>query len=337
MNKKEILRLFAYGGSLRKAIEKITNSGRGTLIAFRNTKKLDNACKGGFKLNTDFSYEKLAELAKLDGAIVIDDKLEKILSANVLLDPNTKITSTETGTRHQASERTAKQFGVLVLAVSEKAKIATVYYGNEKFRLSSIQELFSKCGEGLKVLEKNRELFKSLIKKLDTFELLELITLEDLIYIFQRKKIMDSVVNILSIYTTELGEESDLIDLQLREIINYMSREIEYITNDYKNYFNFDKIENDLNLLKYDELLKEDNLFKIFLANKKSDHPLIPKGYRILRNIPILTEDNINALVSGFSDLKDLIAAKEEDLTKIKGINERKAKAIKEYLFKVQV
>jgi len=337
IGKEQILKIFSYGNDLRNAIEKMTKSGRGALIVFFNNKKMSRILKGGFKINEEFSSERLAELVKLDGAIIVDEKLKKILYANVLLHPDIKIQSSETGTRHQAAERTAKQFNTLVVAVSEKAKTATIYYGNEKIKLNSLNELFTKTGEALKALEKNKDMFEVLVRRLNASETLELVTLEDVSLIFQRKNIINSIAKMLSLYLSELGKEGELIDLQLKEIIHSINREIDLIIKDYEQYFNFDLILKEIENLDYEAVLNKENLFKIFLSHRKKEDALVPKGYRILRNIPILNEENINALIENFPTLRDLILANIEDFTKIKGINEKKARAIKEYLLKAQV
>ncbi|MDD5133359.1 MAG: DNA integrity scanning diadenylate cyclase DisA [Candidatus Nanoarchaeia archaeon] len=337
MEKKEILAHFSYGSAIRNAIEKITNANRGVLVVFVKDKGIKKISVGGFKINEEFSEERLAELAKLDGAILVDNKLQKIISANVLLNPSIKIPSTETGTRHQAAERTARQLDTMVLAISAKTGTAMVYHGNGKLKLNNLGKIFTKTGEALRIIEKHRELFKVLIKKFDTFELLEMVTLEDLASIFQREKIMDSVADIISVYLSELGDEGELTELQLKEIITYVHAELAAIMADYHDYFNFDKIIEELKDLKRDEIVVKENIFKIFLDNRKKEDTLIPKGYRILKNIPILTEENIKLLMETFPSLKELISAQEEELAAIKSIGNKKAKAIREYLLKAQI
>lgn len=298
-----------------------------------NSQKLKNACSGGFRIDHVLTEEKLAELAKLDGAILVDDNFKKILYANVLVAPDTnKISSDETGTRHQTAERTAKQFETLTLAVSEKTKIATIYYKNKKLKLSTLNELFTKTGDALKILEKHEEIFQELIKKFDVSEILELVTMDDIVLIFQRKKIIDFVSDIVSMYLAELGKEGKLIDLQLKEGMNFINREINLMVKDYGEYLDFDVILEDLEKLQYDDVLDKEILFKIFLNRKKNDEQLVPKGYRTLRNIPILSEENISQIVAEFNSLKKLMLVDSEELKKILG--ERKAKSVKEYLLK---
>ena len=335
MDKKEILRIFSYGSNLRDAIEKIVKA-RGALVVFVKTKGILNACVGGFKLDEAFSGEKLAELAKLDGAILVDSALEKILYSNVLLNPNTKIQSNETGTRHQAAERTAKQFNTLVLAISEKSKAATIYYGESKMKLNSLNELFTKTGETLKSLEKNERSFEKLIKKLDISEALDLVRLEDIMLLFQRKKIIDLIAETLSVYLAELGKEGEIVGLQFAEIINFVSTEIELVKKDYAEHFDFEAIEMELLMMRYDEILNKKNVLRVFTKKMKNESMLVPKGHRILRNIPILSDEDIAQLTSNFSNLRETMSASEQDFAS-RGISERKSRAVKEYLLRVQV
>lgn len=335
MDKKEILRMFAYGGELREAIEKIVKA-RGALVVFVKTKAVFHACVGGFKLDETFTGEKLAELAKLDGAILVDASLKKILYANVLLNPNPKIPSSETGTRHQAAERIAKQFNTLVLAISERTKIATIYYGASKIKLSNLGELFTKAGETLKSLEKNERTFEKLIKKLDVAELLELVRIDDLILIFQRKKIIDLISDRSLVYLAELGQEGEIVEVQFAEITNFVNEEISLIKKDYEDYFDFGSIEESLSKMRYDEILNKKNILNVFSKKMKKRGEIIPKGYRILRNVTILSDEDINLIISNFQNLRALINASEEDFVS-KGIEKKKAKAIKEYLLRAQL
>ncbi len=329
---KEIYNLFSYGSLLRNAVEKITRSGRGALIVFcnkENYKKILKICKGGFKINKELSEELLAELAKMDGAIIVNDN--KIVYANVFLAPNPKISSTETGIRHQTAERVAKQFNAIVLAVSEKTKMATVYYKDKKIRLSYISDLLIKAREIFAVLDRQRIIFERLIKNLNTAEILEMVNIKDIAEIFQRKKIIDYIASTLKIYLAELGSEGRVIDFQFKEIETFVEKEIEYIKMDYKDEINFEKIEGELEKIEYDRLLDKEEVYKIFENYKKTDI-LTPLGYRILSSIPVLEEEDVRNLINHFKNLKNILLASEKDLTEVKGIGEKKSRKIKEYL-----
>jgi diadenylate cyclase len=332
---REIYRMFCYGSIIRNAVERITKAGRGALMVFCNKdnyKKVLKVCKGGFKVNKEATEELLAELAKLDGAIIINDN--KIMYANVFLAPNPKIASSETGIRHQTAERMAKQFNTIVLAVSERTKIATVYYKDKKIKLNYISELLIKARETFTVLDRHRLIFERLIKNLNTMEILEMVSIKDIADIFQRKKIIDYIASALQFYLAELGNEGRVIEFQFKEIKNFVDREIEYIKMDYENQIDFEKVEKELEELEYLQLINREEIYKIFESNKKVD-VLMPYGYRILFSIPILNEEDVQHLVSHFKNLRNILLASEKDLTEVKGIGEKKSKKIKEYLQKI--
>jgi diadenylate cyclase len=330
----EILKKFSHGSVLRNAIEKISKSGRGALIVFFNDKRITKAFKGGFKINSELTAEKLAELAKLDGAIVIDYNKKKILFANVLLHPSIKYSSNETGTRHQTAERMAKQFNTIVLAVSEKTRVASVYAGDKKIILNSLNDLYLKLGESLKMLEKHKENFFQLVEKLNVLESLELVSIENLAAIFQKKRIIDDIINNLYVYLTELGTEGEIFGMQVKEVVNAINREMELIIQDYSEFFNFDKIVANLQQMSKEEIIAIQNVIKVFETNKKKEE-IVARGYRLLCNIHQLTEDNVRALIENFSNLKNIMNASNEELLKVKGMNERKIKAIRDYLIKL--
>ncbi|MEM1577584.1 MAG: DNA integrity scanning diadenylate cyclase DisA [Candidatus Pacearchaeota archaeon] len=328
--KLKILEMFSYGSILRNAIEKITRAYRGALIVFadnNNFKKITKICKGGFKVNKKLTEELLVELAKLDGAIIVKD--DKIVYANVLLTPNSRIVSEETGTRHQAAERTAKQFNAIVLAISEKTKIATVYYGNKKLRLNYISDLLIKARETFSVLDRHRENFEKLVKHLNTAEILDIVNIEDIANIFQRKKIFDYISDILLLYLAELGVEGRTIKFQFEEIKNFINEEIESIKRDYHNQINFDNIEEALNKADYHEIISPKFIIKLFESNKLVDH-LTPLGYRLLKKIYIINENERELIIKNFGNLKNIIEADINDFIE-KGIKEKKAKKIKEF------
>ena len=70
----ELLRRFAPGTALRTAAELIMAQGTGALILIGSGAKIDRVMSGGFLLdNANFTAQRLAELAKMDGGIVVDE------------------------------------------------------------------------------------------------------------------------------------------------------------------------------------------------------------------------------------------------------------------------
>src|SRR5207302_3913504 len=107
----------APGTGLRESVDDVIRSREGALIVFGDPNELSFLYSGGIRLVAPFRPQMLYELAKMDGAIIVDAGLKLLAWANVQLMPDPTIPSDETGTRHRTAERVAKQTGALVISV----------------------------------------------------------------------------------------------------------------------------------------------------------------------------------------------------------------------------
>ena len=145
-NITEILKLIAPGTPIRDGLENILRARTGALLLITdNNEVLKEVVDGGFTINEEYTSSKLYELAKMDGAIVLSGDLKKILYANAQLIPSRNIETMETGTRHRTAERTAKQTGELVISISQRRNIITVFKGNDRYVLEDTSKVISKC------------------------------------------------------------------------------------------------------------------------------------------------------------------------------------------------
>ena len=124
----EILKKISPGTPIRNGLENILRARTGALLYFTNNEEnINNLVDGGFNINEDYTPAKLYELAKMDGAIVLSEDMKRILRANAELIPDSSILTVETGTRHRTAERTAKQTGELVISISQRRNIITIF------------------------------------------------------------------------------------------------------------------------------------------------------------------------------------------------------------------
>ena len=114
------LKLLSPGTSLREGIDHIIQAQTGGLIIIGDTPEILNLTEGGFRINCPYTPMRLAELAKMDGAIILSSDMKRIVRANVTLQVNPSISSNETGLRHRAAEKFAKETNHIVLAVSRR-------------------------------------------------------------------------------------------------------------------------------------------------------------------------------------------------------------------------
>ena len=308
----EILKLVSPGTVLRTAIDDISRAGMGALIVV-DSEKLKEISEGGFRVNSKLTAQRIVELAKMDAAIILSSDLTKILYANVLLVPGINISTSETGTRHKAAERTAKQAKTLVIAISERKKKITLYHGNLKYILKNPEELLSRATETLQILEKQKEIFNELISNLNVLEISGLVMVSDVCNVLQRAEMVTRTAKMIERYLIELGKEGAIIKMRLRELLKNVDREKNLILKDYS------ARENMLGELNFDELLESEDMARL-LFSLASEEKVQSRGYRILSKTKL---DNkiIKKLFGSFTDLENILSVDEERLNRVLGVD----------------
>ncbi|MFA5174065.1 MAG: DNA integrity scanning diadenylate cyclase DisA [Candidatus Pacearchaeota archaeon] len=313
LTRLEILKRLSPGTALREGLDDILRGNHGALVVVSNSRS-GNIFEGGFEVNCDFTSKRLAELAKMDGAIILSEDFKKILCANTLLVPDRSFTTIETGTRHQAAERTAKQIDGLVIAVSERRGKITIYYKNSKFVLRGTGELLRRATETLQILEKQREVYNELINNLNILEITGLVSYTDICSVLQRMEIINKMADIINEYIVALGKEGIIVRMRMKEITKGIEKEQQLIIRDY---LLTEESVNKFLELSFESVLDSENVIKIFFPETQ-DSVIYPKGIRILDKTS-LTDDNINTLVQIFKNFNNLLDADEEKLREILG------------------
>jgi len=304
-----ILRLVSPGTPLRTAIEDVAKAKIGAIIVIGDTPDVMKLTNGGFEVNCKFNPQKLVELCKMDGAIILDSEIKKILFSNTMLVPDYTIPTNETGTRHKAAERTAKQTGQLVVTVSERKNIITVYKGSIKYVLKSSEDILHRADATLRMLEKEKERFSELSLNLNILEFTNFTSINDIILTIQRAEISARIEDIIRRYILELGVEGSLVKIQLKEMRKGIDNEEILILKDYSRNDSFaTKVA--LAELTLEQLIEPANIM-ILLGYPKQDEAVIPKGYRIL-NKTSLAKNDIELLIGKIFNLNEAINNSEK-------------------------
>jgi len=309
----ELLKKFAPGTSLRNALDDIVSAGMGALIVL-DKDGLTKVMEGGFKINCKFTSQKLVELAKMDGAIILSDDFKKILFANVLLVPSIEMISKETGTRHKAAERTSKQIGNIVVAASERKKKITIYYKDFRYELEPSSEILSRAVENLQMLEKQKEIFDDLLAKLNLLEIQDLVTTTDVCNVLQRIEIIQRISDIVKGYLVELGKEGMIVSMRLKELTKHLSYEKEEILKDYFK-LKSSKVDSTLKEMNFDFLIETPNLVRI-LFEQLNDKHVYPIGFRIINKLNLLEKDKL-ILMNSFTTLRKIFYSSKDELSSI--------------------
>ena len=189
----EILKLIAPGTQLRLGLDNILKAKTGALIVVGDSKDILDLVDGGFEINQEFTAARLYELAKMDGAIVLSEDLRKILYANAQIIPESTIITNETGTRHRTAERTAKQTGKLVISISQRRNIITVFKGNFRYVIEDTTTVLSKANQALQTLEKYKKVFDTKLGTLNEYEFNDIVTLDNVITCIQRAEMVQKI------------------------------------------------------------------------------------------------------------------------------------------------
>jgi diadenylate cyclase len=228
------IKLLAPGTKLRKALDDIVMAKLGTIVVFVDSfTKSKDIIQGGFQVDTPFTPERLYELSKMDGAIIIDQEISRFYFANVHLIPDSSIASSETGIRHRTAERVARQTGDLVVAVSARRNVITAYYKTHKHIINTIGYLVTKIGRALSVLEKHRENLDKVIKQVDLDELNDSVSLEEIAFLFTKFLDVQKIRDEIEPYIIEIGIEGKLSNMQLHEITRDLDEQFRYLIMDY--------------------------------------------------------------------------------------------------------
>ncbi len=337
----EILKKIAPGTPIRDGLENILKARTGALLLITDKQEVINEIvDGGFYINEDYTSARLYELAKMDGAIVLSGDMKKILFANAQLIPSYQIQTVETGTRHRTAERTAKQTGELVISISQRRNIITVFKENYRYILEDTDMVLNKANQAIQTLEKYRKVYDSKLSILNEYEFNDIVTLDNVLTVIQRAEMVMKIVEEIKKKIYELGEDGRLVSMQLEELIGGLEKEEIQLIKDYVVADTpINKILEQLSILSHEELMKLSTIAKILgyeSFENFEELAVYPKGYRILNKVPRMPSSIVDNLVKSFKSFQHILVAEINDLDKVEGIGEVRAGAIKQYLRKMQ-
>src|SRR5437763_9138944 len=228
------LEQIAPGTALRQAIDDIIRSREGALIVVGDPEGLKFLYSGGIRLDQPFTPQLLYELAKMDGAIVVDKRVTKLAYANVQLMPDPTIPSSETGTRHRTAERVAKQTGALVISISQQRSTISVFTGPVRYQLEPVAEVLAKTNQALATLQTYRQRLEQVLTRLTALEFQNAVVLDDVLVVLQRAQMTVRMAAYVERDCAELGSEGRLIRMQLSEHVGEVPAERDAVVRDYR-------------------------------------------------------------------------------------------------------
>src|SRR5215213_6697017 len=337
----DALERIAPGTELRQAIDDVIRSHEGALIVVGDPAELSFLFSGGMRLEQPFTPQFLYELAKMDGAIIVDPTLTRIAYANVQLMPDPTISSTETGTRHRTAERVAKQTGALVISISQQRETVTLFVGRFRYQLERIADMLAKTNQALATLGTYRERLDQVLTRLTALEFQNAVVLDDVLVVLQRAEMTSRMAAEVELDCVELGTEGRLIRMQLDELIGDLPVEKGAVVFDYHVDGSPDRVGEALAALgeiRYHELLEFELLAILGYPGSVNplDHAVQPRGYRVMSHIPRLPDAVIRRVVGDFDGLETIVRASQRELEAVDGVGPTRAREIREGLRRLQ-
>lgn len=324
----------APGTPLREGLDFILAAGTGALIVIGDHEAVEPLCNGGFTIDTPFSPQRVSELAKMDGAIILDAECEHIIRANVHLVPDPELPTSETGMRHRTAERVSRQTQALVISISQRREVVSLYLQGHRTILDQIEVLLAKADQALQTLQRYRSRLDRTLDHLTEIEFDDVVTLADVTEVIGRFELVHRTAREVGRYIAELGTEGRLVRMQAEELTATVDEDYLLVLRDYAYDSGPRKVHAlraRIAVLSTEQLLESKTIAEIlgFGGEPQSaeDH-LRPRGFRILRRIPTLPASVVNRIVKRFGNLQGILRASVEDLDGVDGVGERRAIAI---------
>ena len=337
----DVLKNIAPGTNIREGLDNILKAKTGGLVVIGDSKEVMDIVDGGFKIDVEYTPARLYELAKMDGAIVLNKEMKRILFANTQLIPSAEVPTSETGTRHRTAERTARQTGELVISISQRRNIITIYKGDSRYVLEETSKVITKANQALQTVEKYKKVFDDKLKILNEYEFNDIVTLQNVITVIQRAEMVMRMVEEVQKCIYELGEEGILIEMQLEELIGDLEKEELLIIKDYS--IDEEKKEHEIleeiKQIQYEEISKNGLIAKLlgYDSSEKIEELMVyTRGYRLISKIPRMPNNIVDNLINSFESFQAILNADIETLDEVEGIGEVRAKSIKKSLRRME-
>lgn len=338
---REELRKVAPGTRLREGLDMILAARTGAIVVIGDETAVAALCNGGFSIDTPFTPQRLFELAKMDGAVILDHDAERIIRANTHLVPDATLPTSETGMRHRTAERVSRQTRALVISVSQRRAVVSLYLRGKRQTLEETEVLLAKANQALQTLQNYRVRLGEVMDRLTHLEFDDLVTLGDLTEAIGRFEMVRRVGIEVERYIVQLGTEGRLVRMQADELTANLDEQYLLLVRDYASdagLRNGSATLLRLGELPLDRLLEPDAVAHELglVAGDRAEQHLRARGYRVLAQIQSLPATVVARIVERFVSLPATARATVAELDEVDGVGMRRARAIANGLARVK-
>ena len=314
---EEAIRITAPGSALRHALDMILAGHMGALICVGDTESVIKAGNDGFPLNISFTANRLFELSKMDGAIVVDADLTTILRANYHLNPDPGLPTSETGMRHRTAARMSLLTKATVISVSERRQVIHLFVNGRGYQLKTVSELMGSVSQLVAAMQSTRDRLDHRLNRLTFLELQNQVTLADLTEVFYLFEVLTTAGEELDGIIVQLGNEARTVRMQHEEFLGDLDDEYTLMIRDYaadSSEQTAAEIRRALDDTANSQVHKAANIARLLgYDDLREDSVMTPLGLRTLSNVSVVREGVAEQIVDEYGSLQDLIDVIEED------------------------
>ena len=319
---QDAVRNTAPGTPLRVALDMILAGHLGALICVGDTENVLAAGDDGFKLDVSFTANRLFELCKMDGAVVVDRDLTRILRANYHLNPDPSLPTSETGTRHRTAARMSLLTKAMVISVSSRRSVVNVYVDGKGYQIKSVSDLLTTVNQLTVAMQNTRSQLDHSLLRLTSLELDNVVTLGDLTNIFYLFEVLLSAGIELDSCIVQLGREGKIAQMQRDEYLAGIDEAYTLMIRDYA----VDSSEDTARTIRkrlHDTVNKQlrsaRTVAKIlgFADDRGEDAIMTPLGLRTLSRVPVVREGMADKIVDEYGSLQEVLEAVDDDPSRL--------------------
>lgn len=328
------LALIAPGTEVRDGLDRIVHGRTGALVTLGNNARLQSLATGGFAIDVEFTGTALRELAKMDGAIILNDALDRILFAGVHLMPDAAVVTTETGTRHRTADRVARQTGIPTVTVSASMSTISLFVDERRWVVQRPEQLLARANQALTTLVRYSDRLSEATARLSAAEVQDAATVRDIVLVAQRLEMVRRLRLEVTGYAVELGTDGRLVRLQLQELVSGLDDLLAHLQRDYADDSAGPQLAR-LGTLDTDDLAHPGLIAKGCGLGDDLSRRLSPRGHRQLAQIGRLSPAVADSLVAHFGTLQGLFGATTSDLLAVDGVDYSIARTVREGLVRL--
>jgi diadenylate cyclase len=335
----QAIRRTAPGTALRLALDMIIAGHLGALICVGDTDAVLAAGNDGFPLNISFTANRLFELSKMDGAIVIDRDLTQILRANFHLNPDPSLPTSETGMRHRTAARMSLLTKATVISVSERRQVVNVFLGGRSTQLRTVGEIMTNVNQLLVTLQTTRQALDRTLLRLTSLELDNYVTLGDITTIFSYFEVLMTAADELDGCIAQLGSEGRTVEMQREQLVGDMDEEYTLMIRDYAHDSSEEaaaSIRAQFHDAEEGQLRSSKRVAHILgFDDLTEDSVMAPLGLRTLSRISVVREGMADKIVDEYGSLREILDDIEQNPSRLDQLGVKNPSILADSLYRM--